>query len=278
MPTETDPLLPKGFLRPCLLLLLREEPAHGYDLLERVQSLGIDGSDPGGLYRAALAGEGEARALVLGTVRDRPRPPHLRDHPRRNGGAPSSAKAIAAGHGSVAIPEPLPGVRRLAVEQRVPGARALPSAEDHGRRQGRVGKTTISALLARELASAGADTLAVDCDPNPTLGGGARCRLRLTPSFRRDGLRPADGTLELAREPDLIEIDAHLKLLGGPPSDTPLADAVARESPESSSPTDSTSASPTSARAPSSPGSRSAVCSTQPTSASSSATVGPSRS
>jgi cellulose biosynthesis protein BcsQ len=91
-----------------------------------------------------------------------------------------------------------------------------------------VGKTTISALLARELASAGADTLAVDCDPNPTLGdelGVASASLR---RFDRDGLRPADGTLELAREPELIEIDSHLKLLGGPPSDTPLADAVAR--------------------------------------------------
>ena len=59
MPTETDPLLPKGFLRPCLLLLLRAERAHGYDLLERVQSLGIDGSDPGGLYRALRSLERE---------------------------------------------------------------------------------------------------------------------------------------------------------------------------------------------------------------------------
>ena len=44
--------LPKDFLRPCLLLLLREEPAHGYDLIERIGTLGIDSSDPGGLYRA----------------------------------------------------------------------------------------------------------------------------------------------------------------------------------------------------------------------------------
>jgi PadR family transcriptional regulator len=43
--------LPKNFLRPCLLLLLREDRAHGYELLEQVQSLGLDGSDPGGLYR-----------------------------------------------------------------------------------------------------------------------------------------------------------------------------------------------------------------------------------
>jgi PadR family transcriptional regulator len=52
MPTEPQVALPRNFLRPCLLLLLREDRAHGYDLLERVQSLGFDGSDPGGLYRA----------------------------------------------------------------------------------------------------------------------------------------------------------------------------------------------------------------------------------
>jgi poly-beta-hydroxybutyrate-responsive repressor len=50
---STDaPLLPKNFLRPCLLLLLREQPAHGYDLLERLRPLGLPGDDPGGLYRA----------------------------------------------------------------------------------------------------------------------------------------------------------------------------------------------------------------------------------
>jgi PadR family transcriptional regulator len=51
MPTEPAPTLPKNFLRACLLLLLRENRAHGYELLEQVQSLGFDGSDPGGLYR-----------------------------------------------------------------------------------------------------------------------------------------------------------------------------------------------------------------------------------
>lgn len=52
MPTDPVPSLPKDFLRSCLLLLLREEQAHGYDLLERTRALGFDGSDPGGLYRA----------------------------------------------------------------------------------------------------------------------------------------------------------------------------------------------------------------------------------
>jgi PadR family transcriptional regulator, regulatory protein PadR len=45
------PALPKNFLRPCLLLLLREQPAHGYELLERLRAFGFRGADPGGLYR-----------------------------------------------------------------------------------------------------------------------------------------------------------------------------------------------------------------------------------
>lgn len=48
----TAPALPKNFLRPCLLLLLREQPAHGYELLERLAAFRFEGSDPGGLYRS----------------------------------------------------------------------------------------------------------------------------------------------------------------------------------------------------------------------------------
>jgi len=91
-----------------------------------------------------------------------------------------------------------------------------------------VGKTTISALLARRLAGGGAETLAVDCDPNPMLAeelGISSSGLR---RFSGDGLRPANGTLELTREPELVPIDSNLQLLGGPPTDTPLTDAVAR--------------------------------------------------
>lgn len=50
-----DPVLPKHFIRPSLLLLLREHPAHGYELLERLRALGFSGDDPGGLYRALRA-------------------------------------------------------------------------------------------------------------------------------------------------------------------------------------------------------------------------------
>jgi PadR family transcriptional regulator, regulatory protein PadR len=48
---EAAPALPRNFLRTCVLLLLREAPAHGYDLLERAQAFGFTRSDPGGLYR-----------------------------------------------------------------------------------------------------------------------------------------------------------------------------------------------------------------------------------
>jgi PadR family transcriptional regulator, regulatory protein PadR len=64
MPTEPEPQLPKSFLRPCLLLLLRERPAHGYDLLERLEPLGFSRADPGGLYRTlrVLEAEGLVRS------------------------------------------------------------------------------------------------------------------------------------------------------------------------------------------------------------------------
>ena len=52
-PTDpAAPSLPRNFVRPCVLLLLREHPAHGYDLLERLRSFGFAPSDPGRLYRA----------------------------------------------------------------------------------------------------------------------------------------------------------------------------------------------------------------------------------
>lgn len=43
--------LPRNFLRPCVLLLVSEQPSHGYDLLERLVELGVPTADPGGLYR-----------------------------------------------------------------------------------------------------------------------------------------------------------------------------------------------------------------------------------
>ena len=49
------PALPRNFQRSCLLLLLREQSAHGYELLERLGAFGFDRSDPGGLYRTLRA-------------------------------------------------------------------------------------------------------------------------------------------------------------------------------------------------------------------------------
>jgi PadR family transcriptional regulator PadR len=43
--------LPRNFLRPCLLLLIAEQPSHGYDLLERLTEIGYQRAEPGGLYR-----------------------------------------------------------------------------------------------------------------------------------------------------------------------------------------------------------------------------------
>ena len=59
-PPEIPPsALPKNFLRPSVLLLLREQPAHGYELIERLRPLGFTRDDPGRLYRALRALEDE---------------------------------------------------------------------------------------------------------------------------------------------------------------------------------------------------------------------------
>src|SRR5438445_13899394 len=75
--------LPKNFLRPCLLLLLSEGQAHGYDLLVRLADFGVK-VDPGGLYRTLRAFERE------GLVRSRweylPAPAPRETHPVRRAG------------------------------------------------------------------------------------------------------------------------------------------------------------------------------------------------
>ena len=102
MSAEPTPALPKNFLRPCLLLLLREQPAHGYDLLERVQALGFDGSDPGGLYRALRALEKET--LVRSVWEPSETGPDRRTYEITRAGMEElhrNAKAIAAGQQTV---------------------------------------------------------------------------------------------------------------------------------------------------------------------------------
>ena len=53
--------LPKSFLHPCLLLLLKEQPGYGYDLVSRLKKLGID-DDSASVYRALRVLE-EKRAV-----------------------------------------------------------------------------------------------------------------------------------------------------------------------------------------------------------------------
>lgn len=50
--------LPPEFLRSCLLLLLAEEPSHGYHLWDQVAGLGVD-MDSGTVYRHLRAMEDE---------------------------------------------------------------------------------------------------------------------------------------------------------------------------------------------------------------------------
>jgi PadR family transcriptional regulator, regulatory protein PadR len=103
MPIEAAVALPKNFLRPCLLLLLREEPAHGYDLLDRIQSLGFDGSDPGGLYRVLRTLEKDG--LVRSVWEPSENGPDRRVYAISRKGMENlheTAKAVAAGHETVA--------------------------------------------------------------------------------------------------------------------------------------------------------------------------------
>jgi len=48
---DTSFAMPRDYLRPCLLLALAEDTAHGYELLDRVAELGLAKVDPGRLYR-----------------------------------------------------------------------------------------------------------------------------------------------------------------------------------------------------------------------------------
>lgn len=51
--------LPRNFVRSCVLLLTAESESHGYDLLDRLSSLGVAGADAGGLYRVLRSMEQE---------------------------------------------------------------------------------------------------------------------------------------------------------------------------------------------------------------------------
>lgn len=50
---------PKNFVRPCLLLLLAEAPAHGYELMERLRPFGFEVHDPATVYKSLRQMEDE---------------------------------------------------------------------------------------------------------------------------------------------------------------------------------------------------------------------------
>ena len=56
---DLAPGLPRNFVRSCVLLLTAEAPAHGYDLLDRLETVGVVGADAGGLYRILRSMEQE---------------------------------------------------------------------------------------------------------------------------------------------------------------------------------------------------------------------------
>jgi poly-beta-hydroxybutyrate-responsive repressor len=51
---------PKNFARPCLLLLLAESSAHGYELIDRLRPFGFEINDPASVYKSLRQMEAEA--------------------------------------------------------------------------------------------------------------------------------------------------------------------------------------------------------------------------
>jgi PadR family transcriptional regulator, regulatory protein PadR len=56
---------PKNFARPCLLLLLAEAPAHGYELIDRLRPFGFELGDPATIYKTLR--QMQTEALVTST-------------------------------------------------------------------------------------------------------------------------------------------------------------------------------------------------------------------
>lgn len=62
--------LPRRYLRACLLLLVAEGPAHGYELVGRLRGLGLPKPDAGTVYRTlrSLDGDGLVRSWWSSSV------------------------------------------------------------------------------------------------------------------------------------------------------------------------------------------------------------------
>jgi hypothetical protein len=190
-----------------------------------VQSLGFDGSDPGGLYRALRSLEKEK--LVRSFWEPSDRGPARRTYEITRQGMEElhrAAKRITRGHETVGASQPLSEFVALPRSTSTRGARAHPSAEDRGCRQGGW-ETTISALLPEAALSAlipsPSTAIRTQLAEEPNSSGSL-------PRFDGDGLRPADGTLE-RKGARVGRIGPHLAF-GRTTQETLLADAVARES------------------------------------------------
>lgn len=67
----------RGLLHPFLLLLIWERPGHGYDLIERLDRLGVPEVEPGHVYRV-LRGLERARLVESAWVASGTGPPRRR--------------------------------------------------------------------------------------------------------------------------------------------------------------------------------------------------------
>jgi PadR family transcriptional regulator PadR len=126
---DPAPVLPRNFLRPCVLLLLRESPAHGYDLLERAQAFGFTRSDPGGLYRTLRSLEDEG--LVRSGWEPSPQGPDRRIYEITRAGAEwlhASARDIQSTHDLLQR-----FLARYEEFVELPGSRLRSGAEGRGR-------------------------------------------------------------------------------------------------------------------------------------------------
>lgn len=93
----TPSALPKRFVRAALLLLLLEQPAHGYELLVRLRPFGFQRADTGGIYRNLRALEDAG--LVHSDWRQSAAGPHRHVYQITRAGRDelhSHAKALAA--------------------------------------------------------------------------------------------------------------------------------------------------------------------------------------
>lgn len=148
---------PRGLMRACILLLLDERPAHGYELIERLKPFGFERDDPSRIYRALrwLEGAGFVRpnwetpaagparrvyeltpsgreALALSASGLRERSQALDEHLGRYGGSPAGATArqpqqpfevLVEAKLSVVAPDEASARRK--VEQALRGGRSL---------------------------------------------------------------------------------------------------------------------------------------------------------